>query len=147
MNLTTRSKPKIYSFAACNDLSEELMPGISIYNSYLSTAFADPKIRNIVVSGDLGIGKSSVIRTFERQYIEKEKGNGFLYISLGNYRAISNNDKAVKLSRKKLNYKRRIVISQNKKNDKEEKEQNAIERRLLMQIYSGFQKEVDPRTL
>ena len=144
MNLTTRSKPKIYSFAACNDLSEELMPGISIYNSYLSTAFADPKIRNIVVSGDLGIGKSSVIRTFERQYIEKVKGNGFLYISLGNYRAISNNDKAVKLSRKKLNYKRRIVISQNKKNDKEEKEQNAIERRLLMQIYSGFQKELIP---
>lgn len=47
------------------------------YEGYLDAAFDNEEIRNIAVSGSYGIGKSSIVRTFERN-----SRLNFMYISL-----------------------------------------------------------------
>lgn len=125
-------KPKIYPFAAYNDLSEEQLPGINIYMSYLNSAFGNSDIRNIVVSGDFGVGKSSIIRSFEKKYTDNNKGNGFLYISLGDYEnnGIHDNDDE--------------DGKDGEDGSTRQAEQNAIERKLLLQIYCAAEQKLIP---
>lgn len=51
-----------------------------VYKDYLDKAFDNPKIRNLALSGSLGSGKSSIIRSYDRVRNKGEKH--FLYVSL-----------------------------------------------------------------
>lgn len=70
---------KIEALAPKDDLSAEKDPVFNVYNDSLNSAFENPKIRNLALSGSLGSGKSSIIRSFDRKRNGK---NRFLYISL-----------------------------------------------------------------
>lgn len=51
-----------------------------VYKDYLDDAFDNPKIRNLALSGSLGSGKSSIIRSYDRARNYGKKH--FLYVSL-----------------------------------------------------------------
>lgn len=51
-----------------------------VYKHYLDDAFDNPKIRNLALSGSLGSGKSSIIRSYDRARNYGKKH--FLYVSL-----------------------------------------------------------------
>lgn len=51
-----------------------------VYKDYLDEAFDNPKIRNLALSGSLGSGKSSIIRSYDRARNYGKKH--FLYVSL-----------------------------------------------------------------
>ena len=55
-------------------------PGFKVYRDVLTSAFENPMIRNLALSGSLGSGKSSIIRSFDR-YRGKDRKR-FLYVSL-----------------------------------------------------------------
>ena len=70
---------KIKALAPRDDLHEnnELF---SVYRDHLDEVFDDPKINNLALSGGLGSGKSSIIRSYDRW---RNKGRThFLYTSL-----------------------------------------------------------------
>ena len=50
------------------------------YESFLKSAFTNYSVRNIAVTGNHGVGKSSIIRSYEAK--DKKRGKGYLYISL-----------------------------------------------------------------
>jgi len=50
------------------------------YESFLKSAFTNISVRNIAVIGNHGVGKSSIIRSYESK--DKKRGKGYLYISL-----------------------------------------------------------------
>ena len=50
------------------------------YESFLKSAFTNSSVRNIAVTGNHGVGKSSIIRSYESK--DKKRGKGYLYISL-----------------------------------------------------------------
>lgn len=124
-----KSKPKVFPLSPTSQLETG-----EIYNGYLREAFHNKQIRNIAVTGDFGIGKSSVIRTFEQMYLQElesaPKGRvrqkvrslrrklqshnkpGFLYVSLGDF------------SGQQL----------------PPEQENSLEHRLLLQVYSRFHK-------
>lgn len=79
MKSDTEVKVNIKALAPKDDLSVEKDPFFEVYNATLDSAFGNPRIRNLALSGSLGSGKSSIIRSFDR------KRNGdqrFLYVSL-----------------------------------------------------------------
>ena len=80
-----------------------------IYYRYLNAAFEEPRIKNIGVVGSYGVGKSSLLHSYE-----KREHKHFLYVTMGKSR--DNNDDS----------------------------KNAIERRILLQIYSKFRREDIP---
>lgn len=49
----------------------------SIYKEFLRDAFSDNEVRNIAVSGSFGVGKSSILRTFDN-----ERNKRLIYISI-----------------------------------------------------------------
>lgn len=51
-----------------------------VYKNYLDDAFKNPKIRNLALSGGLGSGKSSIIRSYDHARNDSKKH--FLYVSL-----------------------------------------------------------------
>lgn len=51
-----------------------------IYSGYLKSAIDDKRIKNIAVTGNYGIGKSSILKTFS-----KENKKKFLFLSLGEF--------------------------------------------------------------
>lgn len=51
-----------------------------VYKNYLDEAFNNPKIRNLALSGGLGSGKSSIIRSYDHARNDSKKH--FLYVSL-----------------------------------------------------------------
>lgn len=54
-----------------------------IYEEHLKEAFSHPELHNIAITGDQGVGKSSIIRTFDRKRNSLwPGGRHFLYISL-----------------------------------------------------------------
>ena len=61
-----------------------------VYQDYLKKVFQNPKICNIAVTGNFGVGKSSVIHTFDRirhdTFFQRFYKKGFLYVSLANFR-------------------------------------------------------------
>lgn len=104
------NKIKVFPMAPDDMLDEEKIPNMKIYNLYLNSIFKNDKIHNIALTGKFGVGKSSVIRSFERQYCHGKKS--FLYISLGNLLEGEQGEEDVK----------------------------KIEYRLLRQIYAKFKK-------
>lgn len=104
--------PSIFPLSANPTLDTSDMLGLDVYKRYLAGAFHETRIRNMVITGDFGIGKSSIIRSFETSYFHPRKKSGFLYISLGNFMESG------------------VSIDDN--------QQNIFERRVLLQIYSRF---------
>lgn len=152
---TPQELPMIFPLSANPDLSESDMSGLDVYKKYLSKAFDEFRIRNIVITGDFGVGKSSIIRAFEKTYLQKE--SKFLYISLGDF--LTTNDetqqeiKAHVLRQSKLDNhtagtqqniggrksKRKKAPTKNNFSD-DDKQQNVLERRILLQIYARFRR-------
>lgn len=62
---------------------DNVQEGMEIYSQALNYALKNEDILNIAITGIYGAGKSSVIRTFEKKYLEKNE-KSFLYISLAN---------------------------------------------------------------
>lgn len=86
------------------------------YKEFLNDAFSNERIYNIAITGAFGVGKSSIIRSFEAK--DPNKKNGYLYISLADFDAELNEST---LSGKEI---------QDKKHDL----QQEFERYLLCQI-------------
>ena len=76
-------------------------PGFEVYRKALDSAFDNPQIRNLALSGSLGAGKSSIIRSYDR-YRNSEKR--FLYISLIDFSQMIKNTKAGKNDQPQLEY-------------------------------------------
>lgn len=86
-------------------------PGIQVYYEFLQEAFSNPGIRNFALTGSYGVGKSSIIKSFDKVYQGKRADTSFLYVSIGEYR---------------------------KTTPQPADEQNAVEKRMLLQIFSRF---------
>ena len=70
--LALSANSKLFDTDSSSDLKE--------YKSFLDSAFANSSVRNIAITGNLGVGKSSIIRSFEST--DRRRGSGYLYISL-----------------------------------------------------------------
>lgn len=136
----------IYPFSASDDLQTKDQPNIIVYKRYLRSAFKNTRIRNIFVTGGFGVGKSSIIRTFENEY-SKESPGRFLYISLGEYREDSfstdgeppeEHQASGVLSPPVKGVS--IPVDPTEGEEAIKKRQSFLERRILLQIYSCFQK-------
>lgn len=134
---------------SCNPkLSKEELTGIDIFFDHLKHAFKNPRIRNIAITGPFGVGKSSIIRSFNDQHISPiKKRKRFLYINLGDYANAESPNTGTKpvpgpATPQSVGCSSTTATSNcpckysNKKTEPNEK--NAIERRLLMQIYAAF---------
>lgn len=118
---------------------------LDIYIEYLNKAFANPRIKNIAITGAFGIGKSSIIRTFDtKRHNIFNKNKKFLYVSLGEY-GLTKNKSSLKetdiqqnnTNENNLNLQtdESNILSENQKYLQNIK---SIEHRLLLQIYSNF---------
>lgn len=130
-NLKEKCLPTIFPLSPKQNLSEKDMGGIDVYKRYLFKAFSEPSIRNILITGEYGVGKSSIIRSFEKDFIKtrKKKSCNFLYVSLGDYTL--KKDNTSKINENSKNNGNKIKASNNK-------QRNFAERRLLLQIYARF---------
>ena len=81
---------KLEALAPKDDLLPEEGTSFGVYYKSLSSAFSNPKIQNIALSGSLGSGKSSIIRSFDRERNGKKR---FLYVSLIDFSRAVANDK------------------------------------------------------
>ena len=77
-------------------------PKFKVYRKALDSAFNNPQIRNLALSGSLGAGKSSIIRSFDRSEHDGEKR--FLYISLIDFSRLTKNKKASQNDQPQLEY-------------------------------------------
>lgn len=115
-----RSRVSIYPLSP-NDMLDKDAIGKEdyfTYEEYLNEVFLHPEVHNIAVTGNYGVGKSSVIRTFDRKRNRRRWDNRhFLYISLTNFHSDSSQDKSEKDQEKNL-----------------KKKLEALERDLLCQI-------------
>ena len=68
---------KLEALTPRDDLNED---SFKVYKDYLDNAFENPKIKNLALSGSLGSGKSSIIRSYDRTKHDGEKH--FIYVSL-----------------------------------------------------------------
>lgn len=115
---------------------------LKIYYQYLDEAFAEPRICNMAVSGSHGIGKSSILHSYDkkRQQRRDEEKNAFEKWIF-----------KIPVLRKCKKHKRQIQTEPhflyvslgkyiNDDTEKESKEKNIIERRILLQIYARFHK-------
>ena len=76
-------------------------PKFKVYCDALNSAFSNPQIRNLALSGSLGSGKSSIIRSYDR-YKNNEKR--FLYISLIDFSRLVKDAKADQNDQRQLEY-------------------------------------------
>lgn len=99
---------------------DELSSDFVKYKGFLRSAFNNPNVRNIAITGNHGVGKSSILRSYET--VDKKRGDGYLYISLMDF----NNDRVMNKTQ------------QDSKNELEDKAkiQQDFERYLLCQILS-----------
>lgn len=74
------------------DLNQDkaVQEDFKVYQDYLKKVFENPKMCNIAVTGNFGVGKSSVVHTFERirhrSFFRRFYKREFLYVSLTNFR-------------------------------------------------------------
>ena len=92
------------------------------YEGFLESAFKNNRVRNLAITGNHGIGKSSIIRSFETK--DKNHGKGYLYISLMDF----NNNRGAEYAHVK---QEDVDSAQNRKQLQQE-----FERYLLCQILS-----------
>ena len=92
------------------------------YESFLKSAFSNRNVRNIAITGNHGVGKSSIIRSYESK--DKKCGKGYLYISLMDF----NNNRGIDFS----NINKESTLS----SEETAKLKNAFEHYLLCQILS-----------
>lgn len=117
------SSHKIVALSPNNKLfNKKFLSDFSEYQSFLKAAFRERRIRNIAITGNHGIGKSSIIRSYEKK--DRKKGRGYLYISLMDF-----NDKRV-LKDVHTDHDSSISPDENKQLQQE------FERYLLCQILS-----------
>lgn len=146
------NKPKkhtpIFPLSCNPKLSKEDLAGIDIFFDHLKHAFKNPRIRNIAITGPFGVGKSSIIRSFDDHYISPiRKRKRFLYINLGDYAntetpSDTTQSTPAPAAAQAAGGSSSTVTFNCPCKDANEKaepnEKNAIERRLLMQIYAAF---------
>ncbi len=101
---------------------DELSSDFVKYKGFLESAFNNSNVRNIAITGNHGVGKSSILRSYEA--VDKKRGEGYLYISLMDF----NNDLGISKTQPKQD-------SQNEPEDKTKLQQD-FERYLLCQILS-----------
>ena len=111
--------PSIFPLSANPALSTSDMLGLDVYKSYLAKVFHETRIRNIAITGNFGVGKSSIIRSFEESYYRPAKKGGFLYISQGDFTEGGP-----------------LLSDATQQNDNSHR--GIFERRVLLQIYSRF---------
>lgn len=97
-----------------------------VYRDYLENAFSNPQIKNIALSGNWGVGKSSILRSFDK-YINKGDDK-FLYISLVDFENHQSLPQATE-DEKKIN-----------DNTNEQTDQKRLEDSLLCQILTRCRK-------
>ncbi len=65
--------PIIFPLSPDPDLAEmNKLPQFHIYHKYLEQAFQESRIHNIAITGGFGIGKSSIVRSFEQSRRKKK---------------------------------------------------------------------------
>lgn len=74
--LEQRRKARLKSFSP-TDRMERIHSAAKQYIGYIDNALYDKNIRNIAITGDFGIGKSSLIKTYE-----KKKHRKFIHLSV-----------------------------------------------------------------
>ena len=131
-NQEKANNPNIFCLSPNAPLKREDMPTIDIYLRHLHSAFRNPNIRNLAVTGNFGVGKSSIIRSFDLD-LYRQRGNltaddaqnvapQFLYVSLGAF----------------SDFRGENLKPQKDNSERDINEINAIEKRILMQIYARF---------
>lgn len=139
-NMQTNSDTIIYPFSANPNLEENDLHGLDVYKRYLESAFGNARIHDIAIVGRFGIGKSSIIQSFESQYLKKNRksDNKFLYITLGNYKSKEQDlEEGRKCDENEV---------QANNNHDAESEQSVIERRVILQIYTRFRRKSIPES-
>lgn len=95
--MSNKNNREIFPLAPKNDL-DHTNPQYAVYEKYLDKAFKDCRIRNIALSGNLGSGKSSIIKSFDSHRNKREK---FIYVSLADF---TTKDKKTIASQQRLEY-------------------------------------------
>lgn len=156
---------------SCNpELDYERIPGIDTYYNDLNEVFKNPRIKNIAITGQRGVGKSSLIKSFDaRKRSVFRRNPKFLYVSLGQYSHDEPKDdcqdetkittqtpapvstckvtvgtQEVQLTLDTPESVKHLEKDQNQEQYESAAEQNAIERRILLQLCSKFSHEHFP---
>ena len=101
-----------------------------IYYKYLDSAFDEPRIHNIGIAGGFGVGKSSLLRSYEKRYLR-----------MANLKQEINNPFK---DRRKKDTPRFLYVSMGESQCNDSDNKNETERRILLQIYSRFHKKDIP---
>ena len=101
-----------------------------IYYKYLDSAFDEPRIHNIGIVGGFGVGKSSLLRSYEKRYLR-----------MANLKQKINNPFK---DRRKKDEPRFLYVSMGESQCNDSDNKNETERRILLQIYSRFHKKDIP---
>lgn len=142
-----------------NPSMEDPLQQLNVYFKYLNAAFNESHISNIAVTGYYGVGKSSTIHSFEQHRKEERKrqsgldghkksivahlgkssteATGFLYISLGAFAVADTKGTLVPPVPSGSPPSAGGSVQDTTETDSSQ-ELNAIERRLLLQIYTHF---------
>lgn len=145
------------------ELDRKSIIGIDAYYTNLDDAFRNPRIRNIAITGQRGVGKSSLIKSFDANHRSIfRRGPRFLYVSLGQYESAKTKNiptvspkplSTCKITdgAKELQMTLDVPEKLRQKEPNESTnvqgnidEQNAIERRMLLQICSKFKNQDFP---
>ena len=84
--LEQRRKARLKSFSP-TDRMERIHSAAKQYIGYIDNALYDKNIRNIAITGDFGIGKSSLIKTYE-----KKKHRKFIHLSVSDLAEIKDGE-------------------------------------------------------